>query len=152
MHAVRINYYYPFWHFSNWIKVLYFGVLVTWRKAIWQNINPLKVRILMWLVVQNKHLLLLIWAREILLFAQQVFSVIDIMKQLIICFSWPNIGVIWSLFKDCFKVRGRPKPLYDWWLTGEGSALHELVQTGITYTHASVGVVVRLREELSLVK
>jgi len=34
----------------------------------------------------------------------------------------------------------------------EGSTLHELIQTGISYTHASVGVVVRLREELSLVK
>lgn len=34
----------------------------------------------------------------------------------------------------------------------EGSTLYELVQTGITYTHASVGVVVRLRVELSLVK
>lgn len=34
----------------------------------------------------------------------------------------------------------------------EGSTLYELVNTGITYTHASVGVVVRLRKELSLVK
>ncbi|KAL7582452.1 hypothetical protein Lser_V15G42134 [Lactuca serriola] len=34
----------------------------------------------------------------------------------------------------------------------EGSSLYDLVQTGITTTHASVGVVVRLREELSLVK
>lgn len=34
----------------------------------------------------------------------------------------------------------------------EGSTLYDLVQTGITTTHASVGVVVRLREELSLVK
>ncbi|CAI9293969.1 unnamed protein product [Lactuca saligna] len=34
----------------------------------------------------------------------------------------------------------------------EGSSLSDLVQTRITTTHASVGVVVRLREELSLVK
>ncbi|KAL7588402.1 hypothetical protein Lser_V15G39816 [Lactuca serriola] len=34
----------------------------------------------------------------------------------------------------------------------EGSSLYDLVQTRITTTHASVGVVVRLREELSLVK
>ncbi|KAK9051025.1 hypothetical protein SSX86_027650 [Deinandra increscens subsp. villosa] len=34
----------------------------------------------------------------------------------------------------------------------EGSTLYDLVQTGITTTHASVGVVVRLREELALVK
>lgn len=34
----------------------------------------------------------------------------------------------------------------------EGSTLFDLVQTGITHTHAAVGVVVRLREELSLVK
>lgn len=34
----------------------------------------------------------------------------------------------------------------------EGSTLFDLIQTGITYTHASVGVVVRLRKELSLVK
>ncbi|KAL8225110.1 hypothetical protein R6Q57_017667 [Mikania cordata] len=34
----------------------------------------------------------------------------------------------------------------------DGSTLYDLVQTGITTTHASVGVVVRLREELSLVK
>ncbi|XP_020264510.1 uncharacterized protein LOC109840329 [Asparagus officinalis] len=34
----------------------------------------------------------------------------------------------------------------------EGSMLFELVQTGITYSHASVGVLVRLRKELSLVK
>ncbi|MFS7964674.1 putative ribosomal protein S23/S29 [Helianthus anomalus] len=34
----------------------------------------------------------------------------------------------------------------------EGSTLYDLVQTGINTTHASVGVVVRLREELSLVK
>ncbi|XP_057953324.1 uncharacterized protein LOC131147779 [Malania oleifera] len=34
----------------------------------------------------------------------------------------------------------------------EGSTLYDLVQTGLTYTHAAVGVVVRLRKELSLVK
>ncbi|OEL25729.1 hypothetical protein BAE44_0013252 [Dichanthelium oligosanthes] len=34
----------------------------------------------------------------------------------------------------------------------EGSTLYDLIQTGITHTHASVGVVVRLRNELSLVK
>ncbi|KAL7588422.1 hypothetical protein Lser_V15G40990 [Lactuca serriola] len=34
----------------------------------------------------------------------------------------------------------------------EGSSLYDLVQKRITTTHASVGVVVRLREELSLVK
>ncbi|KAK9106939.1 hypothetical protein Syun_022950 [Stephania yunnanensis] len=34
----------------------------------------------------------------------------------------------------------------------EGSTLYELIQTGITYTHATVGVLVRLRKELSLVK
>lgn len=34
----------------------------------------------------------------------------------------------------------------------EGSTLFDLVQTGIATTHAAVGVVVRLREELSLVK
>ncbi|KAK9126778.1 hypothetical protein Scep_015624 [Stephania cephalantha] len=34
----------------------------------------------------------------------------------------------------------------------EGSTLYELIQTGITHTHAAVGVLVRLRKELSLVK
>lgn len=34
----------------------------------------------------------------------------------------------------------------------EGSTMYDLVQTGLTYTHASVGVVVRLRKELSLVE
>ena len=34
----------------------------------------------------------------------------------------------------------------------EGSTLYDLIQTGITHTHASVGAVVRLRKELSLVK
>jgi len=34
----------------------------------------------------------------------------------------------------------------------EGSTLYDLIQTGITHTHASVGVVVHLRKELSLVK
>ncbi|CAK9164128.1 unnamed protein product [Ilex paraguariensis] len=34
----------------------------------------------------------------------------------------------------------------------EGSTLHELVQAGLTSTHASVGVLVRLRKELSLIK
>ncbi|KAL9238839.1 hypothetical protein vseg_013212 [Gypsophila vaccaria] len=34
----------------------------------------------------------------------------------------------------------------------EGSTLFDLVQTGITHTHAAVGVVVHLRKELSLVK
>lgn len=34
----------------------------------------------------------------------------------------------------------------------EGSMLYDLVQTGLTYTHAAVGVLVRLRKELSLVK
>ncbi|XP_077218595.1 mitochondrial 28S ribosomal protein S29-like protein [Tasmannia lanceolata] len=34
----------------------------------------------------------------------------------------------------------------------DGSTLFDLIQTGLTYTHAAVGVVVRLREELSLVK
>ncbi|KAK3022277.1 hypothetical protein RJ639_045384 [Escallonia herrerae] len=34
----------------------------------------------------------------------------------------------------------------------EGSTLYDLVQTGITHTHAAVGVVVRLRKELALVK
>ncbi|KAL7616442.1 hypothetical protein Lser_V15G02794 [Lactuca serriola] len=34
----------------------------------------------------------------------------------------------------------------------EGSSLYDLVQTRITTTHASIGVVVCLREELSLVK
>ncbi|CAK8566025.1 unnamed protein product [Lathyrus sativus] len=34
----------------------------------------------------------------------------------------------------------------------EGTMLHELVKTGIEQTHAAVGVVVRLRKELSLVK
>ncbi|XP_059628242.1 uncharacterized protein LOC132271026 [Cornus florida] len=34
----------------------------------------------------------------------------------------------------------------------EGSTLYDLIQTGLTYTHAAVGVVVRLRKELSLIK
>ncbi|KAL6985559.1 hypothetical protein U1Q18_018935 [Sarracenia purpurea var. burkii] len=34
----------------------------------------------------------------------------------------------------------------------ESSTLYDLVQTGLTYTHAAVGVVIRLRKELSLVK
>ncbi|KAH9290798.1 hypothetical protein KI387_034915, partial [Taxus chinensis] len=34
----------------------------------------------------------------------------------------------------------------------EGSTLFDLVQTGLTCSHAAVGVVVRLREELSMVK
>lgn len=34
----------------------------------------------------------------------------------------------------------------------KGSTLYDLIQTGITYSHAAVGVMVRLREELSLVK
>lgn len=34
----------------------------------------------------------------------------------------------------------------------QGSTLDDLVKTGIDHTHAAVGVVVRLREELSLVK
>ena len=34
----------------------------------------------------------------------------------------------------------------------EGTSLYELVKTGIDQTHAAVGVVVRLRKELSLVK
>lgn len=34
----------------------------------------------------------------------------------------------------------------------EGTMLYELVKTGIEQTHAAVGVVVRLRKELSLVK
>lgn len=34
----------------------------------------------------------------------------------------------------------------------EASTLYDLIQTGIAYTHAAVGVVVRLRKELSLVK
>lgn len=34
----------------------------------------------------------------------------------------------------------------------EGSTLYDLVQTGLTHTHAAVGVVVRLRKELSLVE
>lgn len=34
----------------------------------------------------------------------------------------------------------------------EGSTLYDLVDTGIKHTHAAVGVVVRLRKELSLVK
>lgn len=34
----------------------------------------------------------------------------------------------------------------------EGSTLEDLVRTGIDHTHAAVGVLVRLRKELSLVK
>lgn len=34
----------------------------------------------------------------------------------------------------------------------EGSTLFDLIQTGLAYTHAAVGVVVRMRAELSLVK
>lgn len=34
----------------------------------------------------------------------------------------------------------------------EGSTLYDLIDTGIKHTHAAVGVVVRLRKELSLVK
>lgn len=34
----------------------------------------------------------------------------------------------------------------------DGSTLYDLVQMGLTSTHAAVGVVVRLRKELSLVK
>lgn len=34
----------------------------------------------------------------------------------------------------------------------ENSTLYDLIQTGITYSHAAVGVVIRLRKELSLVK
>ncbi|XP_038992704.1 LOW QUALITY PROTEIN: 28S ribosomal protein S29, mitochondrial-like [Hibiscus syriacus] len=34
----------------------------------------------------------------------------------------------------------------------EGATLYDLIQMGIKYTHAAVGVVVRLRKELSLVK
>lgn len=34
----------------------------------------------------------------------------------------------------------------------EGSMLYDLVQMGIKYSQAAVGVVVRLRKELSLVK
>ena len=34
----------------------------------------------------------------------------------------------------------------------EGSTLYDLIDTGIKHTHVAVGVVVRLRKELSLVK
>lgn len=34
----------------------------------------------------------------------------------------------------------------------EGSTLYDLIDIGIKHSHAAVGVVVRLREELSLVK
>lgn len=34
----------------------------------------------------------------------------------------------------------------------EGSTIYDLIQTGLSYSHAAVGVVVRLRKELSLVK
>lgn len=34
----------------------------------------------------------------------------------------------------------------------EGSTLYDLIQTGVTHSHAAVGVLVRLRKELSLVK
>ncbi|XP_058191093.1 uncharacterized protein LOC131308242 isoform X2 [Rhododendron vialii] len=34
----------------------------------------------------------------------------------------------------------------------EGSTLYDLIQTGVTHTHAAVGVLVHLRKELSLVK
>lgn len=34
----------------------------------------------------------------------------------------------------------------------EGSTLYDLVQAGLNYTHASVGVLINLRKELSLVK
>uniref|UniRef100_A0A803LCX5 Small ribosomal subunit protein mS29 n=1 Tax=Chenopodium quinoa TaxID=63459 RepID=A0A803LCX5_CHEQI len=34
----------------------------------------------------------------------------------------------------------------------DGSTLYDLIQTGVTHTHAAVGVLVRLRKELSLVK
>lgn len=34
----------------------------------------------------------------------------------------------------------------------EGSTLYDLIQIGIKHTHAAVGVIVRLRKELSLVK
>lgn len=34
----------------------------------------------------------------------------------------------------------------------DGSTLYDLIDTGIKHTHAAVGVVVRLRKELSLVK
>lgn len=34
----------------------------------------------------------------------------------------------------------------------EGSTLYDLIQTGVSHTHAAVGVLVRLRKELSLVK
>lgn len=34
----------------------------------------------------------------------------------------------------------------------EGSTLFDLIQIGMKHTHAAVGVVVRLRKELSLVK
>ena len=33
------------------------GLKVSWSKAIWQNIASLKIRILVWFVVQNKLLL-----------------------------------------------------------------------------------------------
>jgi len=32
------------------------GVLAAWSKVVWKNIAPLKVRSLLWLVVQNKLL------------------------------------------------------------------------------------------------
>nr|XP_043635965.1 uncharacterized protein LOC122607114 [Erigeron canadensis] len=47
---------------------------------------------------------------------------------------------------------GRTKDNTDFIDMPEGSTLYDLVQLGITNTYASVGVVVRLREELSLVK
>ncbi|KAG9441161.1 hypothetical protein H6P81_017015 [Aristolochia fimbriata] len=67
------------------------------------------------------------------------------------------------------RLQGLPVQIYDpillgegagvGWMKGvdsmampEGSTLFDLIQTGLTYTHAAVGVVVHLRKELSLVK
>ncbi|THG02636.1 hypothetical protein TEA_020747 [Camellia sinensis var. sinensis] len=80
----------------------------------------------------------------------------------------------WLVFYDFLKyneslLQQLPCQIYDpiplgegigvGWMKGvdtmampEGSTLYDLIQTGLAYTHAAVGVLVRLRKELSLVK
>lgn len=73
---------------------------------IWKNVVPLKVRILMWLVVQNnfRHI---IWAKGISELGISVFFAIDIMKQVRIYLFIVHLLVLFGdLDKIVFLLKG----------------------------------------------
>jgi len=101
-------------------------------KTVWQNIAPLKAKILVSLVVQDK-----------------LFTVDNSGKgtlesrNCVICSKHKEIALhffinclalklIWDIFRETSRIRDKPSSLWSWWIVGEGRGfIVEVVFFGI---------------------